>query len=135
MVPLPDLIKPKLPSSDTNHFGQEFTPFESYKSTEQITFPENPEVQTDLTFSMGGQDLLTRIDDPSFVDVFGPLDASEFGLGPQHPIGFPFFEPSGSCRIGSRDIFGSSKNCDSFFDDFPVDMFDHMEPPSSPSKL
>ncbi|KAJ1439484.1 SANT/Myb domain [Sesbania bispinosa] len=134
MVPLPDLIK-SLPSSDTSLVEQEFiTPYESYKTTEQISFPQISEVQTDLTFLMGSQDLLPRIDESSFIDVFGPLDTSEFGMGPQHPIGFPFFEPTtGSCRIGNT--IDNYKNGDSFFDDFPEDLFDHMEPPASPPKL
>ncbi|XP_061348815.1 transcription factor DUO1 [Gastrolobium bilobum] len=137
MVPLPDLIKFEMHSSDTNHVEQEFTPFDSYnKSTEQITFPQISELNTDVTFSMGNQDLLARIDEPNFIDVFDPLVASEFGIGPQHSIGFPFFEPSGSCRIGTRDTIDNSKNSHSFFDDFPVDIFDDpMEPPASPSNV
>lgn len=138
MIPLPDLIlKSNQPlCSETSQVKQEFTPFDEscYKSTEQITFPQISELQTDLTFSMGSQDLLTRIDEPNFGDVFGTLDSSEFGLGLQYPIGFPFFDPSGSCRIGTtRDtIDHNSKNSGSFFDDFPEDMFDHMEAPASP---
>ncbi|XLU80542.1 hypothetical protein S245_003962 [Arachis hypogaea] len=137
MVALPDLIKPKLPNSEQ----EESALFESNKSSsmmEQIPFPQIPdELQTDLTpFSLGDQDLLTRIDDPNFADYFGPLGAYELGLAPQHTIGFPFSDPSeGSCRIGSTDIIGSSKNYDSIFDDLPVNMFDHMDPPSIPSKL
>ncbi|XP_027337947.1 transcription factor DUO1 [Abrus precatorius] len=135
MVHLPDLIKSELPSSDTSHFEQEFTLYESYKSTEYIAFPQIPELQNDHTFSMGSQDSYARIDEPSFIEDFGPLDASEYGIDPQHAIGLPFFDPSGSCRIGTMDTIDSSKNSDSFFDDLPVDMFDHMEPPASRSKL
>ncbi|RDX78109.1 Transcription factor DUO1, partial [Mucuna pruriens] len=131
MASLPDLIKSELPScSDTSQVEQEFTLFESYKSIEQnqqIAFPQIPELHNDLTFSMGSQDLLARIDEPCFIeDLIGPLDASEFGT---------FFEPPGSCRIVTWDAIDNSKDCDSFFDDFPVDMFDHMEPPPSPSNL
>ncbi|KAK7277113.1 hypothetical protein RIF29_18263 [Crotalaria pallida] len=138
MVPLPDLIKPNLPSCAINHVEQEFiTPFESYKSTEQIAFPQDPELNTDVTFSMGSQDLITKIDEPNFIDVFSPMDASsEYGIGLELPIGLPFFEPSsGGSRIGTRDTVENSKNCDSFFDDFPVDIFDEMEPPATQSKL
>lgn len=135
MVSLPDLMKSKLPSSATNQVEQEFTTFESYNSTEQIAFPQVSEFQTDLTFSMGSQDLLARIDEPNFIDVFDPLDASEYGIGLELPIELPFFEPSGSTSIGTMDRIENSKNSDSFFDDFPVDIFDDMEPPASPSKL
>ncbi|RZC02419.1 Transcription factor DUO1 [Glycine soja] len=135
MVSLPDLIKSELPSSDTIHVEQEFTLFENYKSTEQIAFPQIPELQNGLTFSMENQDLLPTIDEPCFIEELCPLDASEFGIGPQHPIGFPFFQPPGSCRLGTGDAIDNSKISDSFFDDFPVDMFDHMDPPASPSNL
>ncbi|GAU20168.1 hypothetical protein TSUD_352320 [Trifolium subterraneum] len=112
MVPLLDLIKSEPPNFNTNYIEQEFTPFDqSYKSAEHIAFPQIPELQNDLTFPM------PRVDDQNLFDVFGPFDSSEFGM-------FPFFEPSGSCRIGKMD---------SFFDDFPEDMFDNIDPPLSPS--
>lgn len=126
MMSLPDLIKSDLPSSYTSHVEEEFTIFESYKSTEQNNFPQIPELQNDLTFSMESQDLLTRIDEPCFIQDFGPLDASVFGT---------FFEPPGNCRIGTRDTIDASKNSDSFFGDFPVDMFDHIDTLASPSNL
>ncbi|WVZ16889.1 hypothetical protein V8G54_009871 [Vigna mungo] len=139
MVSLPDLIKSELPSSDPIHVEQGFTPFESYNSSEQIqqiSFPQIPELQNDLTFPMGSQDVLARMDEPYFVEDYCALDdASEFGIGLQHPIGFPFFEPPGSCRIETRDTIDKFKSSDSFFDDFPIDMFDHMDPPASPSYL
>ncbi|KAK7287001.1 hypothetical protein RJT34_22397 [Clitoria ternatea] len=127
MVRLPDLIKSEMPSSGTSHVGQESTLFEAYKSTEEIAFPKIPELNNDV----GSQDLLCRIDEPSFIEDFGPLDASEFGIGPENHIGFPFFDPSVSCRVG----IDSFKNNDDFFDDFPVDMFDNIEPPAIPPNL
>ncbi|KAG5054912.1 hypothetical protein AAZX31_03G100600 [Glycine max] len=135
MVSLPDLIKSELPSSDTIHVEQEFTLFENYKSTEQIAFPQIPELQNGLTFSMENQDLVPTIEEPCFIEDLCPFDVSEFGIGPQHPFGFPFFEPPGSCRFGTRDAIDNFKISDSFFDDLPVDMFDHMDPPASPSNL
>lgn len=139
MVSLPDLIKSELPSSDPIHVEQGFNPFASYNSSEQIqqtSFPQIPELQNDLTFPMGSQDVLARIDESYFVDDYCALDdASEFGIGLQHPIGFPFFEPPGSCRIETRDTIDKFKSSDSFFDDFPMDMFDHIDPPASPSYL
>ena len=111
MVPLLDLKKSEQPSFNTNYVEQEFTPFdESYKNTEHIAFPQIPEFQTEFTFPM------ERVDEQNLFDVFGPFETSEFGM-------VPFFEPSGSFKI------------DNFFDDFPEDMFDHIEPHSSPSKL
>ncbi|ESW06500.1 hypothetical protein PHAVU_010G053200 [Phaseolus vulgaris] len=139
MVSLPELIKCELPCSDPIHIEQEFTLFESYKISEQnqqIPFPQMPELQNDLTFPVGSQDVLARIDEPCFIEDFCALDdVSEFGIGLQHPIGFPFFEPPGSCRIETRDTIDKFKSSDSFFDDFPMDMFDLMDPPASPSNL
>lgn len=111
MVPLLDLKKSEQPCFDENYVEQELTPFDqSYKSTEYIGFPQIPELDTDFTFPM------ERVDEHNLFDVFGPLETSEFGM-------VPFFEPSGSCKI------------DRFFDDFPEDMFDNIEPPSNLSKL
>ncbi|KAK7350414.1 hypothetical protein VNO77_09033 [Canavalia gladiata] len=135
MVPLPDLIKYEVPSSDTSHVEQEFTLFDSYQSSEQNALPQFTELENNLTFSMGSQDLLARIDEPNFIEDFGPLEASEFGIDPRHAIGFPFLESSGSCRFGTKDTICNYKSSDHFFDDFPVDMFDDMEPPATPSKL
>jgi len=140
MVSLPDLIKSDLPSSsDPIHIGQDSTLFESCKISEQnqqISFPQMPELQNDLTFPMESLDGLARIDEPCFIEDFCALDdVSEFGIGLQHPIGFPFFEPPGSCRIETMDSIDKFKSSDSFFDDFPMDLFDHMDPPASPSKL
>lgn len=135
MVPLPDLMNSRPLSSDINVVKEEFTtPFQNYTSTafsSEITYPQI------FPFSMESQDLLARTNEPtSFIDGFGPLDiASELGIGTQIPIGFPYFEPSGSCRIGTRDPFGNTTNPDSFFDNFPADMFDHIEPPPSPPEL
>lgn len=128
MVPLADLIKTEQPIFDTSYVEQEFNPF---ASNEHIAFPQISELQTDLTFPMESQqDLFGRVDDQNLFDVFGPLDSSEFGMVPQHPLKFPFFDPSESCRIDSN------RNIDSFFDDFPQYMFDDIDqPPSSPSKL
>lgn len=111
MVPLLDLKKSEQPCFDENYVEQELTPFDqSYKSTEYIGFPQIPELDTDFTFPM------ERVDEHNLFDVFGPLETSEFGM-------VPFFEPSESCKI------------DRFFDDFPEDMFDNIEPPSNFSKL
>ncbi|KAI5423373.1 transcription factor DUO1 [Lathyrus oleraceus] len=124
MVPLQDLTKSEKPSIDANYVEQDLTPFDqSYKSTEHIAFPQIPELQTDLTFPM------SRVDEQNIFDVFDPLYSSEFGM-------VPFFEPSGSCRIGNMDTnVDFSTNIDSFFDDFPEDMFGYIDPPASPSNI
>ncbi|CAI8606669.1 unnamed protein product [Vicia faba] len=124
MVPLQDLITSEKSSINANYVEQDLTHFDqSYKSTKHIAFPQIPELQTDLTFPM------ERVDEQNIFDVFDPLYSSEFGM-------VPFFESSGGCRIGNMDTNDDfSTNIDSFFDDFPEDMFDHIDPPANPSNL
>ncbi|KAK4267856.1 hypothetical protein QN277_024584 [Acacia crassicarpa] len=149
MVTLPDLMNstttnPSTSCSETvTLIKEEFstTPLESYMSTDIISsgigFPQI------FPFSMESQDLfLARANEPAgFIDGLGfgedPLvgDASELGIGTQIPfLGFPnYYDSSGSCRIGTRDsnVYNPT-NPESFFDDFPDDMFDHLQPPQSP---
>ncbi|TXG62566.1 hypothetical protein EZV62_009560 [Acer yangbiense] len=120
MVPLPDLvINPKLMdfNTTTDHARVEDL---------QISFPQVvPQPQLDITFSLGSQELLARFEDPYFFDVFGPVDDAppELAAVDQQPFLKP---PATRCGDGSE-------NPDAFFDDFPTDMFDQIEPLLSPS--
>jgi myb proto-oncogene protein len=128
MVPLPDLVNPRLLTFETNFIHQEFSPAEknpSYiESQPQIPFSQQPE----LTFSPESQELLARLEDPNIFEMFGPLDTCGLGNGAQ------LFELVESCRTGANETIDSSITPDSFFDDFPTDVFDHIEPPPSPSE-
>lgn len=66
--------------------------------------------------------------------MFGTLDACELGNGAQLPIGAQLFEPVGSCRSDAKENNDNPITPDSFFDDFPTDVFDHIEPYQSPSE-
>ncbi|KAK2650714.1 hypothetical protein Ddye_018203 [Dipteronia dyeriana] len=122
MVPLPDLvINPKLMDFDTT------TDHARVEDLQQISFPLVPQPQLDITFSPGSQELLARFEDPYFFDVFGPVDDAppELAAVDQQP----FLKPLATC---CRD---GSENPDTFFDDFPTDMFDQIEPLLSPSDI
>ncbi|TXG62564.1 hypothetical protein EZV62_009558 [Acer yangbiense] len=122
MVPLPDLvINPKLMDFDTTKDHARVEDF-------QISFPQVvPQPQLDRTFSPGSQELLARFEDPYFFDVFGPVDDAPPELAAVNQQ--PFLKPPATC------CGDGSENPDAFFDDFPIDMFDQIEPLLSPSEL
>lgn len=149
MVPLPELVNPKLLNFDTNIIHHELSLAEKNpcsESQEQIfPFSQIPDPQPDLIFSPESQELLARLEDHNIFDMFGQLDSSELGNAAQVlPIGPQLFEPVESCpsyeyhtggdrRNGVEEKIDSTITPDSFFDDFPTDVFDHIEPPPSPS--
>ncbi|XP_057978853.1 transcription factor DUO1-like isoform X1 [Malania oleifera] len=81
------------------------------------------------------QELMARLEDPCFLDVFGGRDSEE--LGNEKRLGF-FAVPSegmGCYENGGKKVKEEKlMTPDSFFDDFPTDMFDHIEPLLSPSE-
>ncbi|KAI3889899.1 hypothetical protein MKX03_017822 [Papaver bracteatum] len=127
MVALPDLVKPnnlnnmeilpeiELPSTT------ERKPFIDQPQPLQFAFPQLLEPELDIPLLSENQNL--------DLDVFGRGEISEPENGSHFPLDLPFF------RLGNTDrdlVKGSSINTetpDSFFDDFPPDMFDYMEPP------
>lgn len=135
MVPLPDLVKP----SKLLNFEQNLGHQPEFSTTEKnlcigsqpvITFPPALQSQPDLSFSSESQDLLARFGDPYF-DMLGSLDASKLGNG-ELSFGPPFLEPAVSCGTDdAREKFDTT--ADSFFDDFPIDMFDQIELLPKPS--
>nr|QIG55729.1 MYB transcription factor [Paeonia suffruticosa] len=131
MVSLPDLINSNLPNYETNLCQFDFTPTE-YQS--QIPFPHIPQPQQQVPLSPESQQLVAKLGDPNFMDVFGHEDASGIGLG------LTFFEQDGSCpeQSDKPDIFDSFP-LDVFdqppldaFDQPPLDLFD--QPDASPSE-
>ncbi|KAL6322415.1 hypothetical protein AAG906_007969 [Vitis piasezkii] len=137
LVGLPDMVEPNLPALETNLFQLQFnhadqkTPW--LESQAQFPFPHLPQPQPALTLSPESQELVARLDDPNFFDVFGDRDVSqELGNGAQLPVEPTFFELESCKSCGKRKE--NPMTPDSFFDDFPTDMFDHMEPLPSPSE-
>ncbi|OAY49387.1 transcription factor DUO1 [Manihot esculenta] len=123
-VPLPfhaDLVKTELPSYEANLAQME--------AQTQIPFPEISQNQPDLTFSPESQELLARLDDPFLFNMFGAVDAPE--LGAQPSLGPPLFGPVSSCINGGREARSPTTH-GTFFDDFPSDVFDNIEPLPSP---
>lgn len=134
MVPVPALVNPKLLHFDAAH--SVLTPFENNPCTDsqlQIPFPDITQTQHDLTFSPESQELLAGLEDPHFFDVFGPVDASQLSNEVPLPVEEPFLKPMRSFRNAVKDENDNLVNPDAFFEDFPTDMFDHIEPLPSPS--
>ncbi|KAJ8747049.1 hypothetical protein K2173_011294 [Erythroxylum novogranatense] len=121
MAPLPDFIKPELSSCSGMLVQVKEEPYT------QLPFPQVLQPQPELTFSPANQELLARIDDPYLLDAFGAVDPTEPGNGAQLSLGTSLFDPTASCSYGSRDVKNPPTPPDTFFDDFPADMFDHIE--------
>ncbi|XP_021670814.2 transcription factor DUO1-like isoform X2 [Hevea brasiliensis] len=125
IVPLPfhsDLVvKNELPCYDAN--------LAQVETQTQIPFPQISQHQPELTFSPESQELLARLEDPFLFNVFGAVDAPE--LGAQLSLGPPLFDPFSSCLNGAREV-RSPTTRGTFFDDFPSDVFDNIEPLPSP---
>lgn len=128
--PWPDPYSSKFLGFGTNFLQPEFTPFQTIKSEPQTEFPSTLHTQPlddDSTF------LSQRLHGPGFFDDFlEPLDVSPLENEVQFPLGRPFFEPIGCCP--SHDVEREKvDNPESFFSEFPADIFDRIEPlPSSP---
>ncbi|KAA8520463.1 hypothetical protein F0562_014719 [Nyssa sinensis] len=124
MVSLPDLVNPNLLNFEQNLLRLEFTPPGKNPwddSQLHVPFTTIPALQ-----SVPG--------DPNFLNAMGHADASEFGNAAHLPHVQPYF---GQERCHQGDGRGENDNPvtpDSFFDDFPTDMFDHIEPLPSPSE-
>ncbi|XP_062075317.1 transcription factor DUO1 [Humulus lupulus] len=129
MLPLPDLVNP----SKLFNFDQDLTHQAEFNTTENnlcngsqplITFPPALQAQSDLTFSSESRDHLARFSDPYF-DMLSSVDSSKLGNVADLDFGPPFLEPPETIRTGVvREKFDSEPDC--FFDDFPIDMFDHI---------
>ena len=132
LVGLPDMVEPNLPAFETNLFQLQFNHGDQKspcmeESQSQFSFPHLPQPQPVLTLSPESQELVARLDNPNFFDVFGDQGVSqELGNGAQLPVEPTFFELE-SCKSCGK-LKENPMTPDSFFDDFPTDMFDHMEP-------
>ncbi|XP_068644924.1 transcription factor DUO1-like [Aristolochia californica] len=136
MVDLPDLISPNPLHMHTDCPSLEITPIDQNPYLEhplplpppqlQFPFPQLPEPPPlGIPLPPEGQDLCQGFVDPIFSDVFGCHNpGSENDL--RFPSGFPALE----LDTGQNGVKLEEKNPstpDSFFDDFPTDMFDYLE--------
>ncbi|KAK8614436.1 hypothetical protein V6N13_122792 [Hibiscus sabdariffa] len=132
----PELVNPNL-YTDANMAQLELmsrgtTPYAEAQS--QVFFPEIPQPQPYLTLSLESQDLLAKFEDPCFSQVFAPMDVPELEGGNLNVVEQPFLEPVTSTGFGAKEEADNPMTPDAFFDDFPADMFDQMEPLPSPSE-
>nr|XP_043625739.1 transcription factor DUO1 [Erigeron canadensis] len=145
MVPLPELMNPTVTATTTitttGLFTYDYTqplcqldyitiPIEENSCNQPLPplplheFPYVPPPPP-----LDSQDIFTQLGDPNFYAVFGHGDAPEMA---QFPYMFPG-EIGGRCGKDEKDdplMMGP----DTFIDDFPVDMFDNLDPLPSPTE-
>ncbi|XP_010275492.1 PREDICTED: transcription factor MYB29 [Nelumbo nucifera] len=136
MVPLPDLVELNLLNFDTNLTQLEKKP--CMELLPQFPFPQFPQHPLDLPLLLESQDLMVGVADTNPLDVFSRQLApdDEPGCnGAQFAAGLPGFGSGGiaqdSCGCGRG--YDNPVMPDSFFDDFPTDMFDYDEQLPNPS--
>ncbi|KAL5727911.1 hypothetical protein ACHQM5_001053 [Ranunculus cassubicifolius] len=126
MMPLlPDLMYPGLLSLEPNLSQLEFTPIEKKPCMElpqpQFSFAQLPHPPTlDLPILPETNDQLA----PALVDTGNLMDMFQ---DTQAPVNLPFLGLRGNGRNGGRGDGENPATPDSFFDDFPTDMFDYIE--------
>ncbi|KAK9292793.1 hypothetical protein L1049_020773 [Liquidambar formosana] len=134
MVPLQDLVKPNWLNLETNLPTLEASPIHMMPSNESLpncVFSQLPQPQLNLPFLPESQELIPGPGDPDFLDLFDHLEASEIESNPKVAIGSVAPKLEGSAQNG-RAGDNDAMIPDSFFDNFPPDMFDCLEPlPSS----
>ncbi|KAA0039783.1 myb-related protein 308-like protein [Cucumis melo var. makuwa] len=119
---LPDSYCPKLLG-----FGQDFLQPEFNSFQTSIKFEQQSNFHTQSlssTFSSQG------LHDPNFDVFLETLDVSQLTNEVQFPSGLQFYEPIGCCS-SHDDVRENVDNPESFFSEFPADIFEHIEPPPS----
>ncbi|KAJ8650006.1 hypothetical protein MRB53_003029 [Persea americana] len=127
MVPLPDLINPNFLNLETNlQAPDEFIHLDKKPCLDpSLQFPPThfPQQPLDIPPLSWSHDLTTGFIDASFLDIY--RDASEKDL--QFPFELPFTQLDVNQHCTKRQD-NDLTTPDSFFHDFPADMFDHLEP-------
>ncbi|XP_074321515.1 transcription factor DUO1-like [Silene latifolia] len=117
-------------SAPNKEFVLDAIPLNQYPCNNQVhldevmSFPAIPALQTDLAFPPETQELIDRLDS-GFLQPFGCTDGPVFA-----DDGLQF---SGQMSGPSVGVIDNPVTLDGFFDDFPSDMFDQIEPLPSPS--
>ncbi|GFZ00670.1 myb-like HTH transcriptional regulator family protein [Actinidia rufa] len=100
--------------------------FDSAKENQILLFPSIPQVLQQPEFPR----VLENEVSTNFLDTFANFDAADLGSMAQIPLVPPCFgPPRGQCCQTESPVTSGG-----FFNDFPVDMFDPMDPISSPSE-
>jgi len=132
--PFPDPPNPSYSDSEPNNpINIDSLPMNDSNDLQmlEIPFPSIPSLQTDLQFPPETQELIDRLD-ASFLEPFGC--SYEPALLDD---GFRLLSCAGGGESSSQmEVKAANDNPmapDGFFDDFPSDMFDQIEPLPSPS--
>ncbi|PIA27296.1 hypothetical protein AQUCO_08100025v1 [Aquilegia coerulea] len=129
MVPLPDLMNPGgLLSLETNLPQLEFTPTEKKPCIDpqpHFSF-QLPQPTLDVQLLPESQDLVLGLGDSNLMDMFGHQETPGLDRG-SHSVNAPFLGLRGSSRNGGKGDSDNPATPDSFFEDFPIDMFDYIE--------
>lgn len=138
MVALPDLVRsnlqicvPSLPMLEPTPIHM-VPPFESSSNN---PFPQLPEPQQDISLMPECHDLTLDHCDPNFLDMFKQPET----LGTEHGLKFMTSMPPLGLKCNTQNAKQggnanpSSPDCS--FDDFPIEMFDFLEPLPSSSEL
>lgn len=136
MVPLQELV-----NSTSHPFEQEILPLEFTPNEKKtciwpqypLPFPQIP-LQTNFGQPLDHQELPMKLEDTDFLDYFGQLGDSDIGnvqvpLAPSCSTG-----QERSCEVAVKREMDYPPTPDSFIDDFPMDMFDYIDPLPSPSE-
>ncbi|XP_060218949.1 transcription factor DUO1 [Lycium barbarum] len=135
MVPPPELVNSTSFPSEPELLQLEFTPYEKRTCIWPqflLPFTQIP-VQTNFGPSLEYQELPMKLEETDFLDYFGQLGASDIG-NVQVPQGSSCSGQERSSEITVKRVMDNPLTPDSFIDDFPLDMFDYMDPLPSPSE-
>ncbi|KAK6804340.1 hypothetical protein RDI58_002124 [Solanum bulbocastanum] len=137
IVPLPELA-----NSTSLPFDEELPPLEFTPNEKRICiwpqfplpFPHIP-VQTNFGQPLEHQELPMKLEDNDLLDYFGQLSASDIGGNVQVPLApsCSSGQDQRSSEIAVKRELEYPLTPDSFNDDFPLDMFDYIDPLQSPA--
>lgn len=142
MFPLPELVQPISLYYEPSLLQPEFISIEEKpyigidQGLTQLPFPQVP-LQSDFTLTFENQELLTGFGDPpNSLAAFGQSSSSELG---HHMQQLPILSTSFGTERSSEIVVKKENDDnpvtppDTFMDEFPIDMFDHIDPLPSPS--
>ncbi|KAK4372129.1 hypothetical protein RND71_007513 [Anisodus tanguticus] len=135
MVSLPELVNSTSLPFEPDLFQLEFTPNEKRTCIWPqfpLPFPQIP-LQTNFGHPLEHQELHMKLEETDFLDYFGQLSASDIG-NVQVPLVPSCSGPVRRSEIVVKREMDNPVTPDSFIDDFPMDMFDYIDPLPSPSE-
>ncbi|GLT83965.1 hypothetical protein SLE2022_022260 [Rubroshorea leprosula] len=137
MVPLPDLIKPEMLSMEIEFPILDAAPIQMFPSTESsLDYPLSHLPQPQLNFPVlplpPFEDLAPKPSDHGFQDMFEHQEGSKSKNEQKLLTKLPSVGMEGNAQVAKKEDRGNPETPDSFFDEFPTDIFDYLEPlPSS----